>query len=402
LAGIFRTRGHPPASAVIQRAVLAERAPHALLLSGPARVGKTTLALDLVAGLLCAEVDPADRPCRACVACRKVESGGHPDVHRLVPEGAGQQIRLGQVQELSAALALLPLEGRFRLAVIEQAQRLNPDAQNALLKTLEEPPAAVTLVLAADEPAGLLPTVISRCARLRLSPVAPSVIAQLLAEKTGLDALRGEALGRVSGGRVGLALDMAAQPELLQARDRLVRTLLDLLGADRRTSLAGSAALIADGAELAAGVASPGPAARPEPAAVEGDAASDEAAPDADAAPASRAGRSRRPPGKTAGRAAPAERRAAVGQVISVWRELARDLALAAQGARTELRQRDMIEEITRLAGSVDGGRMARFTERLDAAGRAVDAYANPELALDALLLDWAAARGGAVGGRAA
>jgi hypothetical protein len=342
-------------------------------------VGKTTLALDLAAGLLCLDETPAGRPCRNCGACRRVESGGHPDVHRLAPEGAGQQIRIGQVQALAAELALLPLEGRCRVAVIEHAQRLNDDAQNALLKTLEEPPAGVTIVLCADDPAGLLPTVISRCARVRLGPVAASVVADIVSQRTGVDELRAEALGRLSGGMVGVALELAARPELLLARDRIARTLLDLVAADRRSRLTAAADLLADGGELASGIA---PEAAGESGSADGAGAADSG--EADVSPAAR---NRSP------RSTPAERRGAVVQVLAIWREVARDLALAARGAAAELRQRELVEELIAVAKQVEPGRMAQFTERLDDLSRAIDAYANPELVLDALLLEWAVAQ---------
>jgi len=93
-AGRFRTRGHDRAVAAI-RSMVAGRPPHALLIGGPAGIGKTTLALDLAAGLLCDDPDPAARPCRACRGCRLVDRGIHPDVHRLVPAGPGEQIRIG-------------------------------------------------------------------------------------------------------------------------------------------------------------------------------------------------------------------------------------------------------------------------------------------------------------------
>src|SRR4029079_620091 len=128
--GDFLTRGQPAGLGLVKRAVETDRPPHALLLVGPAGVGKTTLALDLAAGLLCLAEDPAARPCRACAACRKVAHGNHPDLHRLAPECAGQQIRVASIQALTAELALLPLEGRYRIAIIESAQRLNVDAQN--------------------------------------------------------------------------------------------------------------------------------------------------------------------------------------------------------------------------------------------------------------------------------
>ena len=116
-AGRLRTRGHPAARAAIRRYVDTERAPHAILLSGPRGSGKTTLALDLAAGLLCLAPDPTERPCRDCGACHKVEHGNHPDLHRVAPEGAGEQIRLTQVQALDSELALLPMEGRVRVAL---------------------------------------------------------------------------------------------------------------------------------------------------------------------------------------------------------------------------------------------------------------------------------------------
>src|ERR671915_1042961 len=234
----FRTRGHPAALAVIRRAVETERPPHALLLVGPDGVGKTTLAFDLAAGLLCLDADPARRPCRECSACRKVDHGNHPDLHRLAPEGAGGQVRLGQVQRLAAELVLLPLEGRYRVAIVEAAQRLNPDAQNALLKTLEEPPPRVCIILCADDEADLLPTVRSRCARLRLGPVSGDEIAALLGERGFADASRSSALARAASGRPGLALALALEPEAELVEARLARRLADLAAADRRARLA--------------------------------------------------------------------------------------------------------------------------------------------------------------------
>jgi DNA polymerase-3 subunit delta' len=368
----FRTQGQAAALRVVERAVRSERAPHALLLVGPPRVGKTTLALDLAAGLLCLADDPGMRPCRECAACRKVEHGNHPDLHLFAPEGVGQQIRVAQVHALTAELALLPLEGRFRVAIIESAHRLNLDAQHAILKTLEEPPAAVVLVLGADDSASLLPTVISRCARLRLGPVAPEIVARMLEAAGVADRSQGATIARLSGGRPGVALELATRPEAVIAQGRLARALLDLLDADRRRRLALQADLLDDGQLLAAG-----------------------AAVDAVAAHASEGGAAvPRGGGRGAGRGAgrrqsPAERRAAVARVIAVWREVARDLALAAHGGRAELGRRDMFDELVAAGERVEPAAVGRFVARLDALARAIDGYANPELALDVLLLEW-------------
>lgn len=376
--GEFLTRGQRAALAFVQRSVASERPPHALLLVGPSGVGKTTLALDLAAGLLCLAEEPADRPCRECAACRKVAHGNHPDLHRVSPDGVGQQIRVGQVQALAADLALLPLEGRVRLGIIEHADRLNPDAQNALLKTLEEPPPSVCLILAADDASALLPTVVSRCARLRLGSVDAETLAQLL-DETGLaDRAQGAALARLAAGRPGVAIALAHRPEAVQAQTRLTRTLLDLVRADRRRRLAVQAELIADGAALAAaasGVATD----------------LDDALADERPSRRPRAGAADRSPAR---RPSPAERRSAVAAVIAVWRDVARDLAVAARGGTREVRQHDLLDELTRAGTNVDPAQVARFLARIDAAARAVDAYANPELALDALLLDWPRERG--------
>ena len=358
----FRTVGQPAALAAVRRAVETVRPPHALLLAGPDHVGKTTLAFDLAAGLLCLAQDAAARPCRECPACRKVDNGNHPDLHVVGPEGAGLQIRVGQVQRLASDLALLPLEGRFRIAVVENAHRLNIDAQNALLKTLEEPPAAVVLVLAASDSAALLPTVASRCVRLRLGPVDSETIGAFLVHKERADSARGTTLGRLAGGRPGIALRLASDPEAVLVYGRLARTLLDLADAGRRRRLAAQAELLADGARLAAAAAG--------------------AVGDGGEGETTRSEKGTR-------RISPAERRAAVMQVLAVWRDVARDLAVAAHGGRRELRLHDLLDELLETGAAVDPARAAAFLDRLEAMSRAVDAYANPELALDALLIEW-------------
>jgi DNA polymerase III delta' subunit len=363
--GSFVTRGQTGALGFVERAIESERPPHALLLVGPERVGKTTLALDLACGLLCLAEAPADRPCRACAACRKLEHGNHPDVHRIAPEGAGQQLRVAQVQALSNELALLPLEGRVRVGIVESAHRLNLDAQNALLKTLEEPPPAVVLILCADDSNNLLPTVVSRCTSIRLGPVDPELIGAMVEEAGLADRVAGVELGRVASGRPGVALALASRPEVVLARARVARTLLDLLSAERRARLAAIPALLEDAAALASA------------------AASTEGAESADGAPAERSGR----------RVSPAERRAATAELLAVWIDVARDLAIATRGGRRELRLHELLEETTAAGQTVDAPAAASFLGRVEAVSRAIDAYANPELGLDALLLEWPSSR---------
>ncbi|MGZ6268991.1 MAG: hypothetical protein ACXWMU_00290 [Candidatus Limnocylindrales bacterium] len=398
------THGQPGGLAAVGRMVVGG-APHAVLIVGPQASGKTTLALDLAAGLLCSAADPTERPCRACRGCRQVASGNHPDLHRLAPDGPGGQVRLGDphhpdpgtVRHVVGELALLPVEGGARLAIVEAAHRLTEDAQNALLKTLEEPPPGVTIVLCADDEEALLPTVRSRCVCIRLGPVAGRAIEELLVERGAADAPTAARLARLAEGRPGLALAYAAAPEAVRRRERLGRFLLDLLRADRRSRLAGARELLAEAGSLAeelarsrerltgpgsTGVDAGTPAGRASAPRVAGgtsallDAGSDE------------------PSGTdvlqgAATRLAPAERRRAAAVLLEAWTAVARDLAVASIGGRRAIRDPALLEELEQAAASLPPGTAVAFLERLEQASRLLDQNANPDLLVDVLLLAW-------------
>ena len=257
--GQLLTRGHPAAAAAVQ-AMVAGRAPHAVVFAGAPGSGKTTLALDLAAGLLCDAPEPSDRPCRECRGCRLVAHGTHADVHRLAPAGPGLQVRIGDrsnpeagtVRRLIADLALLPVEGGNRVAIVERADRLNEDAQSALLKILEEPPPGVTIVLCADRDDLLLPTVLSRCARIRLGPVPIREIEAILEDAVAADPPRANRLARLAWGRPGAALALARAPEAVTARDEIARTLIDLAGERAARRLGVGRELLGRSAELVA------------------------------------------------------------------------------------------------------------------------------------------------------
>jgi hypothetical protein len=367
--------------------------PQALVLAGPAQTGKTTLALDLAAGLLCAAPDPGRRPCRACRACRLVGSGAHQDLHRLAPRGPGRQVRIGDpsdpepgtVRALVRELARLPVEGRGRVALVEAAHRLNEDAQNALLKTLEEPPAGAVIILCADESDRLLPTIRSRAAALRLGPVSTRAIEGLLADH-GVDPPLAARLARLSRGRPGLALAYAAQPAAVGAREEIARTLLDLLGADRgrrlvvvrdlllRAALLGQ---LADGAGLTPAGAQAGSSGEAAEPAEREDGA--DAAGDGDDVPR---------PGRRSGET-PAERRRAASALLETWAQVARDLAVVGAGDRAAVHDPALLDDLDALAPKVAPGAAAAFMDRLATLAGRLEANANPELVIDVLALAW-------------
>ena len=415
----YATVGQPAAVAAV-RSMLATRVPHAILLAGPASVGKLPLAMDLAAALLCTGATGADRPCRTCRGCRMVEHGNHPDLHRLEPEGAGGQIRIGDrlhpepgtVRGLAVELALLPVEGGARVAVLRDAHRMNDDAQSALLKTLEEPPAGTTLILCADDEERLLPTVRSRCARIRLGPVGVRDIERLLAERELADPPMAARLARLAGGRVGLAVAYAAAPEAEAIRGEIGRVLLDLVGATRAVRLRSAKELLARAGSLAA-MADPEPVKAPPTR--RGRAGARGAPIPADAPTAATAVAEPGPTGTAdaggvAGaaeaeaepdrKASASERRRALAVLLDAWRGLARDLALAQLGALRSIRDVALLEELQATAASAPPDAFAVFLGRLARAGELLDANVSPELVLDVLLVRWpAAGRGAAAAG---
>ena len=400
--GNAMTRGQPRALAEV-RTMLLGRTPHAVLLVGPGSAGKTTLALDLAAGLLCRDPDPGARPCRACRGCRLVATGNHPDLHRLAPEGPGGQVRIGAatdpepgtVRHLIGELALLSAEGGARVAIVEQAHRLNEESQNALLKTLEEPPAGVTIILCADDEECLLPTVRSRCVRVRLGVVAGREIESWLGELGFADAPRAARLARLAGGRPGLALAYARSTDAERLRGEIARGLVDMLTEGRHARLAAVRDLVKSAAALDAALEegrrsgtteAPGGSDRTATAArrLRGRGPVAAEGPDGDGDGDGDA------KGESATvKMAASDRRSAAATLLDIWASIGRDLAVARNGGLRQLRETELVDEIRASATTLAATSLTSFLSRLSDVATQLDENVNPELALDVLALSW-------------
>jgi DNA polymerase-3 subunit delta' len=215
---------------------------HAYLFGGPEGVGKARVARLLAQAANCDGGQPGpggyrEDPCGKCASCHKIEKGIHPDVTVLSEErvmvkagrweaksgrSPSRDIVVDQVRDLvDHRLALRRFEGRRRFVVIDPADAMNPQAQNALLKTLEEPPEETTLVLVASSPDSLLPTIRSRCLRVPFAPIpADALAARLVAEGHAAD--RARLAAAISGGSLGRALALDDE-ELGERREAVER-----------------------------------------------------------------------------------------------------------------------------------------------------------------------------------
>jgi len=220
--------GHELAVKLLQQAVVSGQLSHAYLLGGPPLVGRMTLARACAQALLCTE---DDAPCGACRACRNVSAGVHPDLHIVEPRTANLLIE--QVRDLQHQAALSPVEAPYKVFILRRIEQATTAAANALLKTLEEPPAHVVLFLTLTEGEQTLPTVASRCQRIALRPLPTQTVAVALHELWNVPAERSELLARLSQGRLGWAVAMLSDDAVWQQRERDLEDLATLPGQGR-------------------------------------------------------------------------------------------------------------------------------------------------------------------------
>ncbi|QPJ63071.1 MAG: DNA polymerase III subunit delta' [Candidatus Nitronauta litoralis] len=226
--------GQPQASGILTRALESGRIANAYLFYGPESVGKKKAGYELAKALNCETLGPKNS-CDQCSSCRRIDQGLHPDVFFLEPDASGSVrepwIKIEAIRDLQKKLAFMPYEGKTKVVVIDAADRINPQAANAFLKTLEEPPAETVLILITSNPQQLLPTVASRCQGIRFQPLSEPTLEIILKEITnGNEEFNKDEIPRRvsrSGGSVQNALDFDLE-EWGQVRQSLIQLLLNL------------------------------------------------------------------------------------------------------------------------------------------------------------------------------
>ncbi len=222
---------------LIKTALATGNIPHAFLFTGIRGTGKKSAALALAMACNCAKehalfANPiaaqksseipkyTTAPCGACRSCLKIAAGVHPDIHLVTPEGA--YVKVEQIRSLCRRLALKPNEARIRLALIDQAHLMNPEAGNTLLKTLEEPPDSTIFVLTAPQTSDLLPTIVSRCRHIRFNPISTEKLSDFIRQKYGFHKTAADLMAAMAGGSFTQAAAMA-ESNWIQKRDWLIR-----------------------------------------------------------------------------------------------------------------------------------------------------------------------------------
>ncbi len=318
--------GNQQAQAILERALISGQARQAYLLYGPEGVGKLTLAQAFAQALLCQRrpLDSSD-PCGECVSCRKVAHHNHPDLALIEPEDGKRWLAIETVREMVRLASLAPTEGAHRIFIIPEAERIQERTGNALLKTLEEPPDDVVILLLATDPDDLLPTILSRCQLVALRPLAPAEISAALRERWSVAPDAADRLAALANGRLGWAVRAHERPEEQAERERLLERIIALAGAPSDERMRIAATLGSDNA--------------------------------------------------------------ATRVTLELWIAWWRDVALAASGAHSLLSSGAARREATRLGAAIGPEPARLFLRALIEALASMDINANPRLTLENLAL---------------
>ena len=238
--GFSQIVGHQKQVEIVRQALNHGRLHHAYLFVGMEGVGKKTIALGLAKAIHCSAA--TGDFCGECADCARIQDGNHPDVRIIEPLAGKKEISIQQIRELEKELNFRSFSGKKKIAILDPANLMNLSAQNALLKTLEEPPQDSLLILIAANGGALLPTLRSRCLRISFGPLARDLISGFLVSRKGLAAETAEFLAAMSLGSLGAVVSIDTQ-ELLERRREWVRLISGVRAGDYRAAIDAAEAL---------------------------------------------------------------------------------------------------------------------------------------------------------------
>ena len=319
---------------LLQRSLEREALAHAYLLVGPPHVGKMTLALNLAQAVNCAVAEP---PCGMCASCQKIALAKHADVQiiGLVNDASSAEakpraeIGIDQIRQLQHSSSLPPFEGKYKVFIIDGAEFLSIEAANCLLKTLEEPVGKVIFILLTTDERLLPATVISRCQRLELLPLAAGEVEAALNQR-GVEPQKAKLLARLSHGCLGWALSAAFGDGLLRLRVERMDRLLDIINADYEERFDYAAQLATQFSQ----------------------------------------------------------NRGLVQEVLDLWLDWWRDLMLVKVGCSDTITNADLEARLVEMVRGYSLAQIKAFINSIQAAGEQLRQNANPRLVLEVLMLD--------------
>ncbi len=319
---------------LLQRCLERGTVAHAYLLVGRPHVGKMTLALELAKALNCEADKP---PCGECASCRKIALDKHADVqiigltqNRDAEAKPRVEIGIDQIRQMQHSASLPPFEGRYKVFIIDQAERLSTEAANCLLKTLEEPVDKVIFILLTTNDRLLPDTVVSRCQRLELLPMAATEVEAALNSGWGIEPQKAKLLARLCHGCLGWAVSAALDDDLLKLRAQRIERLVDIADADCEERFAYAAQLAAQFSQ----------------------------------------------------------NRGVVQEELDLWLDWWRDLLLVKAGCRDIITNVDLETSLIEVAGYYSLAQIKAVISSIQAAGEQLRQNANPRLVLEVLMLD--------------